>query len=415
MNSNNQIPNTNHQLPIPELMAPAGNRTMLSAVVKSGADAVYFGVDKLNMRAKAANFKLNELEEVTSFCKKNKVKTYLTLNTIVLEDEIEELDEIVAAAKKAGVDRIICWDLSVIQKCKEYEIPFCISTQASISNSLGVEFYKKLGAARVVLARECSLEEIKKIRERTDIEIEAFVHGAMCVAISGRCFMSHHLFGKSANQGECIQPCRREYEIYDKTIDKSLLIGDDYVLSPNDLCTIEFIDKLIEAGINSFKIEGRKRSPEYAAKVVSVYRKAIDLYFQGQLTDNKKKDFLKELESVYNRGFSSGFYFGKPSSADYADIYGSKATSKKMFSGKVLNYYKKAKAAYIRVDSGSLKTNDEILIMGPTTGVINLKLENILKDDEKVDFVGKGDKITIVCDTLIRPNDNVYLISKSGK
>ncbi|MFZ0454718.1 MAG: peptidase U32 family protein [Ignavibacteriaceae bacterium] len=409
---NKQLPTASSQQPTPELMAPAGNRTMLSAVVKSGADAVYFGVDKLNMRAKATNFKLDELDEITSFCRKNKVKTYLTLNSIILEDELAELDEIISAAKRAGVDRIICWDLSVIQKCKEYEMPFCISTQASISNSLGVDFYKKLGSARVVLARECSLEEIKKIRERTDIEIEAFVHGAMCVAISGRCFMSHHLFGKSANQGECVQPCRREYEIYDKTIDKSLLIGEDYVLSPNDLCTIEFIDKLIEAGINSFKIEGRKRSPEYAAKVVSVYRKAIDLYYQGQLTENIKKDFLKELESVYNRGFSSGFYFGKPASADYSDIYGSKATSKKVFVGKVLNYYKKAQAAYISVDSGSLKLQDEILVTGPTTGVISLNLENIIKDDIKVETCSKGDKITFPCEETLRPRDHVYLVEK---
>ena len=401
-------------------MAPAGSRTMLSAVVKSGADAVYFGVEKLNMRAKAANFKLSELEEITSFCKKNEVKTYLTLNSIVLEDDIEELDEIMIAAKNAGVDRIICWDISVIQKCKEYGLPFCISTQASISNSPGIEFYKKLGAARVVLARECSLEEIKKIREKTDIEIEAFVHGAMCIAVSGRCFMSHHLFGKSANEGECIQPCRRGYqvsfpmaEIYDKTINKSLLIGEDYVLSPNDLCTIEFIDKLIEAGINSFKIEGRKRSPEYAAKAVSVYRKAIDLYYQGQLTDEVKKDFLTELQSVYNRGFSSGFYFGKPSSSDYADIYGSKATAKKVFVGKVLNYYKKAQAAYIRVDSGSLKLQDEILITGPTTGVISFKLENIIKDDVKIEACGKGDKVTFPCNDTVRPHDHVYLLEKN--
>ena len=183
----------------------------------------------------------------------------------------------------------------------------------------------------------------------------------MCIAVSGRCFMSHHLFGKSANQGECIQPCRREYEIYDKSIDKSMILGEDYILSPKDLCTIEFIEKLIEAGIDSFKIEGRKRSPEYAAKVVSVYRKAIDLYFLNQLTAEIKKEFLKELESVYNRGFSSGFYFGKPSSGDYADIYGSKATSKKVFAGKVLNYYKNAKAAYIKIESGALRLYDEIL------------------------------------------------------
>ena len=407
-----KLSTSDHQLPTPELMAPAGNRTMLSAVVNSGANAVYFGVEKLNMRTKASNFKLEELDEITSFCKKHNVKTYLTLNSIVLEDDLKELDEIVSASKKANVDRIICWDLSVINKCREYEIPFCISTQASISNSLSVDFYKKLGALRVVLARECSLEEIKKIREKTDLEIEAFIHGAMCISVSGRCFMSHHLFGKSANQGECIQPCRREYEIYDTAIGKSLLIGEDYVLSPKDLCTIEFIDKLIEAGINSFKIEGRKRSPEYAAKVVSVYRKAIDLYFQNQLTKEIKKDFLKELESVYNRGFSWGFYFGKPSSDDYADIYGSKATSKKIFTGKVLNYYKKAKAVYIKVESGSLKLNDEVLITGPTTGVINLKLENIVKDDQEIEVCEKGDKITFPCEALVRPNDRVYLISK---
>jgi putative protease len=411
---NNQPPIISHQLPSTELMAPAGNWTMLSAVVNSGADAVYFGVEKLNMRSKAANFKLDELDKITSFCREHNVKTYLTLNSIVLEDEIKELNEIISSAKKAGVNRIICWDLSVIEKCKEYEIPFCISTQASVSNSLSVDFYKNLGAVRVVLARECSLEEIKKISEKTDIEIEAFVHGAMCIAVSGRCFMSHHLFGKSANQGECIQPCRREYEVYDKSIGKSLILGEDYVLSPNDLCTIEFIDKLIESGINSFKIEGRKRSPEYASKVVSVYRKAIDLYYQGKLNSTIKKDFLKELESVYNRGFSSGFYFGKPSSDDYADIYGSKAASKKIFAGKVLNYYKKAKAAYVRIESGSLKLYDEILITGPTTGVINLKLENIIKDDVKIEAAEKGDKITFPCDILVRPNDHVYLVSKIG-
>ena len=408
------FPTSNRQHPTPELMAPAGNWTMLSGVVNSGADAVYFGVEKLNMRNKAANFKLDELNEITSFCKENNVKTYLTLNSIVLEDEIKELDEIVSSAKKSGVDRIICWDLSVIEKCIEFDLPFCISTQASVSNSLSVEFYRKLGAVRVVLARECSLEEIKRIKKKSGVEIEIFIHGAMCIAVSGRCFMSHHLFGKSANQGECIQPCRREYEIYDKSVDKSMILGEDYILSPKDLCTIEFIEKLIEAGIDSFKIEGRKRSPEYAAKVVSVYRKAIDLYFLNQLTAEIKKEFLKELESVYNRGFSSGFYFGKPSSGDYADIYGSKATSKKVFAGKVLNYYKNAKAAYIKIESGALRLYDEILITGPTTGVVNLKLENIIKDDVKLERGDKGDKITFPCNVIVRPNDHVYLISNNN-
>ncbi len=247
----------------PELMSPAGDWTMLNAVIKAGANAVYFGIDKLNMRAKAANFKIEELTEIVSLCKKNNVKTYLTLNTLVYEEELKEVNEIISAAKKSGVDRIICWDLAVAMKCKEHKIPFCISTQASVSNSASAAFYKSIGAVRIVLARECSLEEIKKIRANTNLEIEAFIHGAMCVAVSGRCFMSHDLFGKSANRGECVQPCRREFsvsaepsldkEIYDPTTNKSMLIGEDYVLSAKDLCTIEFIDELIEAGINPLK------------------------------------------------------------------------------------------------------------------------------------------------------------------
>ena len=268
----------------PELMAPAGDWTMLRTAVESGADAVYFGVDKLNMRAKAKNFSTEELPEISKLCRSKKVKTYLTINTIVFEDEIDEANEIIAAAKKAKIDRIICSDLAVAELCNKNKIPFCISTQGSVSNSLSASVYKKLGAVRIVLARECSLEEIKKIRKNTDLEIEAFIHGAMCIAVSGRCFMSHHLFGQSANRGECVQPCRREYEVYDTATEKSLLIGDDYVLSPKDLCTFEFIDQLIEAGINSFKIEGRKRSPEYVAKAVSVYREAIDFYYQKKLT-----------------------------------------------------------------------------------------------------------------------------------
>ncbi len=394
----------------PELMAPAGDWTMLVTAVNAGANAVYFGVEKLNMRAKAANFSTEELPNVTAFCKERNVKTYLTLNTIIYEEEIAEAEEIISAAKNSGVDRIICWDLAITQICRKYDMPFCISTQASISNSLSANFFKSLGAVRVVLARECSLEEIKKIRSSTDLEIEAFIHGAMCIAVSGRCFMSHHLFGKSANRGECIQPCRREYEVIDNSIDKSMIIGDDYVLSPKDLCTIEFIDQLIEAGIDSFKIEGRKRSPEYVAKVVSVYRKAIDLYFEGKLTAEIKKDFLAELEKVYNRGFSAGFYFDKPSSSEYADIYGSKATTRKAYVGKVLNYFKKANTVFVSLESGKIKLGDEILIIGATTGVVSVKINNILKDDVATNEASKGDKITFPCQELVRPHDSVYIV-----
>jgi putative protease len=390
-------------------MAPAGNWTMLNAVINSGADAVYFGVDKLNMRMKASNFRLNELGKISDQCRAKNIKSYLTLNSIIFEEEIEEADEIIREAKNSGIDRVICWDLAAAKLCRNHGMPFCISTQGSISNSVSANFYKDWGAVRVVLARECSLEEIKKIRVNTDIEIEAFVHGAMCIAVSGRCLMSYYLFDKSANRGECVQPCRREYEVYDPIIEKSMLIGENYVLSPKDLCTIEFIDKLIEAGINSFKIEGRKRSPEYAAKVVSAYRRGIDSYFEKKLTDELKKNLLEELKEVYNRGFSSGFYFGKPSDEDYANAEGSIAKIRKEYIGKVFNYYKIPKAAYVLLESGKISAGDEVYIIGPTTGVIDLKIKEIVKDDVNIDEAVKGDKITFPCEKLVRPHDAVYL------
>jgi len=394
----------------PELMAPAGDWTMLRAAVNSGADAVYFGLDKLNMRAKATNFTVDQLPEIISFCKENKVLTYLTLNTIVFEEELTDLEEIIIAAKKNGVDRIICSDLAVADLCFKHQMPFCISTQSSISNSLAADVYKRMGAVRIVLARECSLDEIKKIRAKTDLEIEAFVHGAMCIAVSGRCFMSHHMFGKSANRGECVQPCRREFEIYDKSVDQSLIIGEDYVMSPKDLCTIEFIDQLIEAGINSFKIEGRKRAPEYVAKAVSVYRKAIDLYFEGKLNDQTKKEFLEELGTVYNRGFSSGFYFDTPSSTEYAGVNGSKATTRKVYVGKVLNYFSNVKVAHILMESGEIKIGDDILIMGDSTGVVEMKIESMKVFDIDSTTAKRGDEMTMKIESTVRRNDKVYLI-----
>lgn len=394
----------------PELMAPAGDWTMLRTAVNNGANAVYFGVDKLNMRAKAKNFILDELNEIISFCKEHKVKTYLTLNTILFEEELEALDEIIPAVKKAGVDMVICWDFGIIEKCNQYEMPFAVSTQASISNSSSAKTFKRLGAKRIVLARECSLEEIKKIRANTDLEIEAFIHGAMCVAVSGRCFMSHEIFGQSANRGECVQPCRREYKIYDGTKDTSLLIGEDYVMSAKDLCTIEFLDKLIESGINSFKIEGRKRSPEYVAKVVSVYRRAIDLYFEKKLTDELKQKLLMELTSVYNRGFSSGFYFNKPDGKDIINVHGSVATTRKEYVGKVLNYYKTPQIVHVAIETGSLKAGDNLLFIGETTGVIESTVAKILNEDIEVNDAQKGDKVTFNCRALVRPRDKVYLV-----
>ena len=394
-------------------MAPAGNKTMLTSVVNAGADAVYFGVEKLNMRAKASNFKAENLPELVSYCKENNVRTYLTLNTIIYEEELNQLRDIILQAKKAGVDKIICWDFSVVQLCKEAGMPFCISTQGSVSNSLAANFYKEMGADRIVLARECSLEDIKKVRALTDLEIEVFIHGAMCIAVSGRCFMSHHLFGKSANRGECIQPCRREYEVYDPTIGKSMIVGEDYVLSPEDLCTLGFIDQLIETGVDSFKIEGRKRSPEYAAAVTSAYRKAIDLYFEGKLTPEIKTELTEELKKVFNRGFSTGFYLNTPGSEAYADIYGSKANRRKEYLGKVLNYFKHASAVYIVIDSGTLTEGDEIYIIGETTGVVQLKVKNIIQDELRIKSASKGSRVTFICKETVRARDAVYLIKEA--
>ena len=394
----------------PELLAPAGNWSMLNTAINNGADAVYFGVKNFNMRAAASNFDISELEKIAASCREKKIKTHLTLNSIVFEDELNELDLILHSAKQANIDLIICWDMSVIQKCREYKIPFCISTQASASNSSAVKFYEQLGAKRIVLARECTLDKIKDIRSKTEIEIETFIHGAMCIAVSGRCFMSHEIFGKSANRGECLQPCRREYEIKDIDEKFNLTLGEDYVLSPNDLCTLDFIDKLIEAGIDSFKIEGRKRAPEYVAKTVNAYRTAIDLYFENKLTRQIKNELIAELKKVYNRGFSPGFYFGEPGSESYAKIYGSIATTKKVYVGKVLNYYKKNKIAFIRAEAESLKSNDSIYIIGSTTGVIELTVGKMMKDELELDYIERGNDITLRCENLVRPNDKVYKI-----
>ena len=399
----------------PEIMAPAGDWTMLRAAVNAGADAIYFGTDQLNMRAKAKNFQIENLPEIVTFCKSKNVKTYLTINTIVYENEIDQVYELIAKAKSAGIDMIICWDLSVIELCNKLNMPFAVSTQASVSNSVSAEMYKKLGAKRIVLARECLLEDVKKIKSKVNIEVEAFIHGAMCIAVSGRCFMSHYMFDKSANRGECIQPCRREYEIIDKSTDKSMVLGEDYVLSPEDLCSIEFIDQVIEAGIDSFKIEGRKRSPEYASKAVSVYRKAVDLYFKKSLTTDIKRELLDQLGEVYNRGFSTGFYFGAPGKDDYAGIYGSKATTRKEFVGRVTNYYKIPQVAEITMETGNLESGNKILISGETTGVVELKIDKIIFEDKAVTQVGKGNIFTVFCEEPVRPRDSVYLIKQVEK
>lgn len=398
----------------PEILAPAGNKINLIAAIENGADAVYFGVENLNMRAAAKNFEVKDLPELTEYCKSKNVDAHLTLNTIVYENEINELDNILAVAREAAIDMVICWDPAVISKVKEYGLPFCISTQASVSNSGSARFYKELGAKRIVPARECSLEQIKEIKDKVDIEIETFVHGAMCVAISGRCFMSHEIFNRSANRGDCLQPCRREFKIYDTHNEADFLIGEDYILSPKDLFALPFIDKLIEAGIDSFKIEGRKRSPEYISKVIRSYREAVDLYFEGKLTDEVKENYETELKKVYNRGFSSGFYFNEQDKDQHAGTYGSKATTRKTYAGKVINYFKKTSIAHVKLEASNLDINDELYIIGNVTGITELKLSDLFVNDVKADKAVKGDEITFPVPGKIRPGDKLYKVVYNG-
>ncbi|MCF8262313.1 MAG: U32 family peptidase [Melioribacteraceae bacterium] len=398
------------ELKKPKLLAPAGDWRMLNAAINNGADAVYFGVEVLNMRAKARNFVSDELSELVTLAKEKNIETNLTINTIVFEDELSDLDQIILKAKNAGIDFVICWDMAAIEKCIQHEMAFCISTQASISNSASAKMYERLGAKRIVTARECSLEQIKEIKQNTNLEVEAFIHGAMCVAVSGRCFMSHEAFGKSANRGECIQPCRREFEIRDKDGQSEFIIGEDYVMSPKDLCTIEFVDQLIESGIDVFKIEGRKRAPEYIAKVVSTYRKAIDLYFENKLTYEIKKEMLAELGKVYNRGFSRGFYFENPNSIDFSEKYGSSATTKKVYIGKVVNYFDQAQVAHILLQAGDLDVGDSIYVIGEKTGAIEMQVDSMFVNDVEAEHADKKDEITFKCSRPIRKGDQIYKI-----
>ena len=394
----------------PELMAPVGNWEMLKAAVDAGADAVYFGVKNFNMRVNAKNFSKDDLKKIVEYCHKNKVKAYLTVNIIIYENELDDVKDLLKEAKEAKIDMVICWDLSVINLAKKIGLEICISTQASISNSEAADFYKELGVKRIVLARECSLEQIKEIKKKIDLEIEVFIHGAMCVSVSGRCFLSHHLFNKSANRGDCLQPCRREYLIKDKEEDgNELILGKDYVMSAKDLCSIMFIDKLIEAKIDSFKIEGRKRSPEYVFNAVKVYREAIDLYFKNKLTEEKKEELFMELEKVFNRGFSDGFYFNKPSGKDFAENRNSIATTKKEFIGKITNYFDKIKIAAVKIESGELNLKDKILIQGEKTGNLEVEIKDLRLDDKKIKKIGKGNEVSFPCDR-VRKNDKVYLV-----
>lgn len=387
-----------------ELLAPAGSFPMLVTAVKAGANAVYFGLKEFSMRDNAKNFTIKDLDKINKICGK-KVKKYLTMNVIIYEEELKKVEKILKKIK-GKIDAVICWDLSVINLCRKLKIPFHISTQASISNSQSAKFYKKLGAQRLVLARELNLKQIKKISKFA--EIECFIHGAMCVAVSGRCFMSEELYGRSANRGRCTQVCRRSYKITDDE-GQELKLKRNTIMSAKDLCTLPFIEKLKQSGITSFKIEGRNRDPRYVETVVRVYRKALD----KKLTKEEIKESLKELKEVYNREFSSGFYLGTPTSDDFTNVENSAATTKKQFIGKVTHYYPKAKVGTIFLQTGKLKIGDEIAIIGNSTGLEKIKIKRLEIENKKINAASKGQEVGLKL-PRVRKNDEVYVIKKSN-
>jgi len=389
-----------------ELLAPAGDFSMLSAAVNAGADAVYFGLKEFSMRQNAGNFTIKDLNQIEQICKPKKIKKYLTLNTIIYNSELKQIEEIIKKIKNK-VDAIICWDAAVIQLCKKYKIPFFISTQASVSNVEAARFYKKLGAKRIILARELNLKQIKEISKI--IDVEAFCHGAMCVAISGRCFTSQFLFNKSANRGECLHPCRRSYIVKDEE-GNELRVENSKILSAKDLCTLPFIEKMKHAGIKAFKIEGRNRDPRYVDTVVRIYRKALD----KTLTKEEIISGIKELEKIYNKGYSSGFYIKMPTADDFSTLEHSASNEKKHFVGKVTHYFPKLNVAAIKLVS-DLSIGDEIVIIGKTTGIVSLKIESMQINRKPIKKTKKGNEIGIKTSTLVRKNDEVYLIKKIKK
>lgn len=411
---------------IPELMAPAGDFICLSAALQSGADAVYFGLKGSNMRAGAKNFELSDLKRIVGECRKFNAKCYLTLNTIYFDDEQKSLRKQISAAKKAGVDAVIAWDFSVLEIAKEIGMEVFLSTQASAANATAIaSIYRNYGVRRFVLARECSLESIKLIRSKLvkilgnaaeEIKIEAFAHGAMCVSVSGRCFLSQFYCGKSANRGECLQPCRREYQIIDTAVgDPSFVLGTNYVLSPKDLMTLEFVEKLISAGVNSLKIEGRNRNASYVSATVSAYRKALNFY-----RDNKgKKNFSQEfkelkaqlcqsLKQTFNRGFSDGFFMGKPIGDWTSD--GNKASAKKRILGHVLNYFSKLGVAEISIDDASLNKGDTVQLEGETTGFLTFVADSIQCEGKPIDKACKGMKVAVKVPQKVRKNDRLFIL-----
>ena len=399
-------------------MAPVGCYESLHAAIGAGANSVYFGIGRLNMRsASAANFSAADMEQIVEIAHKAGVKTYLTVNTIIYDDELQVMHDVIDKAKEVGVDAVIASDLAVITYAYQVGVEVHISTQCNISNSEAVKFFSQW-ADVVVLARELSLEQIATVHKaivEQDIrgpkgelvEIEMFAHGALCMSISGKCYLSLHETNCSANRGACRQICRRKYTIQDKDTGEMLDTDGRYILSPKDLCTVDFLDQFIEAGVRVLKIEGRARGGEYVKRVVEAYDKALRLIEAGEYTRESAAELKESLLRVFNRGFWGGYYANKLI-VEHTNAYGSSATHRKEYVGKVTNFFKNISVAEITVESSSMNEGDDILIMGETTGVVEQKAHGIVLDNKVVEGVKKGDVCSIKTSEIVRRGDKLY-------
>ncbi|MHC1754820.1 MAG: peptidase U32 family protein [Methanosarcina sp.] len=397
-----------HKRPGPELIIGIRNLAGLEACYRH-ADAVYFSTDKLSLRAKAKEITLETLEGFVSEVRARGLKAYLAVNSAVNEARLGEVEDVVAAAVKAGVDAIIAWDPAVILKARKAGLRVHISTQANITNHETAEFYRTLGAERIVFSRELSLKEIRQIRQQTEVEVETFVHGAMCMAVSGRCHLSAYVLGKSGNCGECTQPCRWEWELHGEN---GLVVESrgKYLLSAKDLCMIGHVPELIEAGIDAFKVEGRLRDPGYLEAVSRCYREAIDACKEGSYTREKADAWRSELASVYNRGFSTGFYFGVPGLEGFSPEKGMNASEKKRrAAGIVENYYPRQQAAAVRLLEEGLAIGDVILVEGSTT-YLKQQVRSLMKKGMSLQKAEKGDEVGLAVDGEVRKNDRIFII-----
>ncbi|HDQ44209.1 MAG TPA: U32 family peptidase [bacterium] len=405
----------------PELMAPAGSFAALRAAVRAGADSVYFGVGDLNMRARAAEpFTREDLPEILRVCKKTGTKTYLALNTIVYDEDLERMRALCLDAKEQGLSAVIASDPAAMLYARELGMEVHLSTQANISNSEAVRFYSRW-ADVVVLARELTLKQIEEISAQirrqgirgpsgNPVRIELFVHGALCLAVAGKCAMSLAQTGHSANRGDCFQICRRKFRVVDEETGDEMVVDNPYILSPRDLCTIGILDKLTESGASLFKIEGRGRAPDYVATVTEVYREALDAVWKKTYTAKRIGDWTRRLESVFNRGFrQGGYYLGKPMEM-WSGAYGSVATHQKFLCGPVVNYFPRIRVAELDVRHEGLTTGDRAVVIGPTTGALGFTIDSIFMNDQPVDHADKGTRVTLRVPDRVRRNDKLYLI-----